>query len=170
MPRYVTMAASQGGWWLRFDYDPEVVADLKSIPGYARKWNPEMKAWWIHAEWLDAAKRVIERRTHVGERVGWCFTDPEEEDVSDYDTFDDFKEGKKRPPPPKQDPPPSCFAKLYVVPTAPPEVIKAAYGALAKLHHPDTTTDPTQKEQRHRRMTEINAAYEEADRIAKARR
>lgn len=48
-------------------------------------------------------------------------------------------------------------AKLYLLPTAPLEVVRAAHRALASLHHPDVGGDPE-------RMIEINAAYDEITR------
>lgn len=46
----------------------------------------------------------------------------------------------------------TAYAVLGVAPTAPREVVEAAYRALAKKYHPDTGGD-------HRRMVEINTAY-----------
>ncbi|OIO34199.1 MAG: hypothetical protein AUJ70_01630 [Candidatus Omnitrophica bacterium CG1_02_40_15] len=43
------------------------------------------------------------------------------------------------------------------------ERLKSLYRKLAMLIHPDTTTDPKEKERRHRLMVEINRAYEEGD-------
>jgi hypothetical protein len=162
MPRYVTLEAKQGGYWLRFDFDPEIVADLKQLPYWTRKWNPEMRAWWIHPDWIDNAKQVIERRARPSDFGRWK-EDDDYEDASGYDTFDDFAKGRKDTPPP-------CFAKLYLLPEAPLEVARAAYGALAKLNHPDTTIDPTEKQTRHKRMVEINDAWTQAETIIKARR
>ena len=46
------------------------------------------------------------------------------------------------------------YATLGVNPGAPPQVIRAAYVALSKLHHPDGGTEPDQ-----RRMQDINRAW-----------
>lgn len=58
------------------------------------------------------------------------------------------------PPPPVQawQQPSSHHATLYVLPNAPKEVIRAAYRALATIHHPDAGGDSE-------RMIEINKAY-----------
>jgi hypothetical protein len=172
MPRYVTLEAKAGGYWLRFEYDPEIVEAIKEMPSYTRRWNPEMRAWWIHEAWIDHAEKII-KREFTGK--GSSATQDDEQDVNDYDTFDDFVNGKKREPEPE--PPPRtmfgdslCFATLYLLPQAPLEVAKAAYGALAKLNHPDTTTDPTTKRTRHTRMVEINDAWTQVEKIIKARR
>lgn len=179
MPRYITLEAKQGGYWLRFDYDQNVVAELKKLPWWTRKWNPGMKAWWIHPNWLNEAKSVVERRAGAMDFVYWASAniddDEHYQDVSDYNTFDDFVNDKKRepeppPPPPEKDPKPTCFEKLYMDPGIPLDVAKAFYGTLAKLSHPDTTSDPTEKQHRHSRMVEVNLAWEQAEKIIKARR
>lgn len=46
------------------------------------------------------------------------------------------------------------YRVLYLRPDAPPEVIRAAYRALANLYHPDKGGDGV-------RMAELNVAYEQ---------
>lgn len=46
-----------------------------------------------------------------------------------------------------------AYAALYLLPSAPHEIVRAAYRALAHVHHPDSGGD-------HSRMVEINRAYE----------
>lgn len=48
----------------------------------------------------------------------------------------------------------SPYTVLHVLPTAPPEVIDAAYRALAKLYHPDRVGGSNEK------MKELNMAYD----------
>jgi hypothetical protein len=60
------------------------------------------------------------------------------------------KEGRATPKPA-----PDPFKELFLLPSAPVEVVKAAYRALATLHHPDHGGDAE-------RMKAINAAYSEA--------
>jgi hypothetical protein len=48
---------------------------------------------------------------------------------------------------------PDAYAALYLLPDAPPEVVKSAYRALAQLHHPDAGGT-------HEAMLRINEAYE----------
>jgi hypothetical protein len=48
------------------------------------------------------------------------------------------------------------YAVLHLLPSAPPQVVKAAYSALAKMYHPDKNTDPKAVE----RMKAINKAYQ----------
>jgi hypothetical protein len=36
------------GYFLEFDYDPEIVRQLKeSIPSYLREWDAGKKRWWV---------------------------------------------------------------------------------------------------------------------------
>lgn len=51
---------------------------------------------------------------------------------------------------------PDAYEILQVHPSAVPEVIEAAYRALARLHHPDLTRDPEGV----KAMVDLNAAYE----------
>ena len=51
---------------------------------------------------------------------------------------------------------PDAYEVLQVHPSAAPEVIEAAYRALARLHHPDLSNDPEGE----KAMVELNAAYE----------
>lgn len=47
-----------------------------------------------------------------------------------------------------------AYATLYLLPEAPPEVVKAAYRALAQIYHPDRGGDPA-------KMAAVNAAVKE---------
>jgi hypothetical protein len=101
-----------------------------------RRWQPSSKSWRILPEgqlyvmdWLTVC------RDQFSAEVTW---------------------GKAKPharPSPK--PAPDPFAALYLLPSAPVEVVKAAYRALATLHHPDHGGDVE-------KMKIINAAYSEA--------
>jgi len=51
---------------------------------------------------------------------------------------------------------PDAYETLQVHPSAVPEVIEAAYRALARLNHPDLTKDPDGV----KAMVDLNAAYE----------
>ncbi len=110
------------------------ISELKGIiPVAFRNYEPTKKTWIITDwecldEWLDELRSVYVVKTE----------------------YDD--EQPSRPPPPQSIASP--FQILYLLPNAPPEVIKAAYKALAKLHHPDTRGGGSEK------MIEINRAYE----------
>lgn len=55
----------------------------------------------------------------------------------------------------RQPPPMGPYQKLFLVPGAPIEVVKAAYKALAMKYHPDRPGGDEEK------MQEINAAVQE---------
>ncbi len=63
--------------------------------------------------------------------------------------YDD--EQPSRPPPPQSIASP--FQTLYLLPNAPPEVVKAAYKALSRIHHPDLRGS-------NEKMIQINRAFE----------
>lgn len=69
------------------------------------------------------------------------------------------------PPPPRDDPPRWRFsgqdrhyATLHLLPSAPRQVVEAAYRALAKLHHPDLAP-VERKEAATTTMQAVNEAY-----------
>jgi hypothetical protein len=109
------------------------IDELKNVvPSSCRTYDPTKKFWTITDsssldDWIYELRRVY--------------------DVSaDYDN-----EQPRRPPPPQSIASP--FQTLYLLPNAPPEVVKAAYKALAKIHHPDARGNSA-------KMIEINLAYE----------
>ena len=76
--------------------------------------------------------------------------------------WDDVREYSKREkkrtytPPPGQEPPPAAnepWVTLHLQPTAPPELVRAAFKTLAQLHHPDKPGGDTSK------MQAVNNAY-----------
>lgn len=62
----------------------------------------------------------------------------------------------------REDPTAGCFAKLYLLPSAPPKLVTAAWRALSLLYHPDVGGSTEQ-------MKEINVAYDQALKIAESR-
>src|SRR5262249_13576535 len=118
----------------------DLIAELKDrVPSYDRQYDPSQKCWLISdraalEDWLDYA-RVC------GARVVW----------------DGAASGaKQQPPPPRRSGkmvPADAFTALHLLPTAPPEVVKASYKALALIHHPDRGGDLEQ-------MKIINQAYD----------
>jgi hypothetical protein len=123
-----------GGFKWTFD---GVIDKLKNgIPSFARRWEPHNKAWRIRSDqflhrWLDI-----------------CLWDDEVEAAWE-------KERQHQPPPrqPKATARAAAFVTLHLLPTAPPELVKAAHKTLALLHHPDKGGDL-------RTMQAINAAYD----------
>ncbi|MCI0337978.1 MAG: J domain-containing protein [Acidobacteria bacterium] len=97
------------------------------IPRHMRRYDPDAKEWCITSRlalerWLDYARAL-------GADVDW-----------------ESERRRQQPPPPPPPPPPrsprdNAFTTMYLLPNAPPEVIKASYKALALLHHPDRGGD-----------------------------
>ncbi len=131
------------GTWIDHIH-PELVRRFKQIPAYARSYNPETKVWTVHALYAGQAIAYL-REAFPTLRV---------------ERLREHGGGDTPPPPPRQ---PLTgerhFAALCLLPTAPPEVVNAAYRAWVKLAHPDALPAP-ERDRAHRRMVEINAAYE----------
>jgi len=110
-----------GGIILTFPYDARLIDLLKSeIPIYARSYDPDEKAWTIKSAYAARAVDLLLR----------CFPDAQIERPGTW---------------PGSTPQPSAtrpFAVLHLLPSAPPELIDAAYRTLARLHHPDVSGDP----------------------------
>jgi hypothetical protein len=108
------------------------IAELKEIvPAALRSYYPTLKTWIItERELLDNWFSELRRYYSV--------------EVDEYKT-------PSRPQPQQSIATP--FTTLHLLPDAPPEVVKAAYKALAKIHHPDLRGD-------NEKMLEINRAFE----------
>jgi len=119
------------------------IGTLKSfIHSSARSYDPDAQQWHVDA----AAEVEFERwltnmRTVIAATIEWITPD---------NAGDARKRAHKPHKPAKVDP----FATLHLLPSAPPEVIRAAYRALAIKHHPDLGGDV-------RAMQTINAAYKQ---------
>jgi len=46
----VSFEPAQDGWLVKFPYNADLLEDLKMLPGHARRWDKDSKAWWI--SWL----------------------------------------------------------------------------------------------------------------------
>lgn len=115
-------------------YEPGFIAALKqAVPAPYRTWEPETKTWVVRFPYDTAAMEILTffPTATVGDRPK-------------------AKRGHARPSGCSCD---SDHRALFVCQNAPPEVLQAAYRALAKLNHPDAGGD-------HARMQAINTAYE----------
>ena len=118
-------------WALAFDYSPEMVAAIKAnIPSRERTWKPDLKQWWFKPGQLPSIEALA--RLHCG-AVAYVRPD-----------------GDLEPPVPAEQA--AAYRALYLVPGAPPELIKAAYRILAKQVHPDRGGTTTA-------MQRVNEAY-----------
>ncbi len=124
----------------------ECIDTLKSsiAPGQ-REYNPTTREWFVDVNATDRMRRWLEYcRANLYAEVEWL--DGEYQDA----------ERKWTPPPPKPRPKNiDPYQTLHLLPSAPPEVVRAAYKALATLHHPDKPSGDDEK------MKAINRAYQQ---------
>jgi hypothetical protein len=118
----------------------EAIEALKShVSPSMRAWQPAAKSWHVAGDGQDSMMAWFDYcRNELGAEVSWVKAKRQ------------GKEGRTAPKPA-----PDPFAALYLLPSAPVEVVRAAYRALATIHHPDHGGDAE-------RMKIINAAYSEA--------
>lgn len=123
---------------LNTPFDRSFVEALKSgIPYRCREWDPDRKVWAVDAEFAWLGLTLFKKHFPHGVVV---------------DAHGERERQQTRPSGSTTTGNSDCRT-LYVTDDAPFEVIKAAYNALAKLHHPDKGGDTT-------KMQQINAAYE----------
>jgi hypothetical protein len=137
---YPSATRTDHGVRLVFPYDIEMVEGVKAIPAHARTYSPESKVWTVRDPYIDRAIALLLKHfphaTVIGERARHSAPPP--------------------PPPPK--PQYAAHSVLYLLPSAPPEVVDAAYRALVKLHHPDRLPEP-EKAAGNTTLARINVAY-----------
>ena len=109
-----------------------------------RKYDPRTRHWTVarladkqFRHWLSYAQHALDAQ------IEWIDAD---------DTADPEREWTPPPPKPRTSDP---YTALWLLPGAPPEVVKAAYKALATLHHPDKPGGDDE------RMRAINSAYQQ---------
>lgn len=122
--------------YLYFDYDLTAIDAIKTmVPRSHRRWNPDRRCWVVSEPYWPRLRKIL----------------------LDYGVFGKAEEFQSRAPTSS-----GAWATLYLKTGAPPEVVTAAYRALAKLHHPDLAdpADANEVDRRTRKMTELNLAYE----------
>lgn len=128
---------------IRFPYSADLVAELKGeLPRWARRWDPDAKGWRVALSLYSVARSVI--ASHTGE--SWYVTPAARA----------MLEGRGAGGQPSTSRSPEArepFTTLHLLPTAPDEVVQAAYRALALLHHPDRGGNRAT-------MARINSAFE----------
>ncbi len=122
-----------GAATLTFPFDAWLVDALKAeIPGHARTYDPVAKSWTVAPAYAGVAIRLMYQ----------AFTDVEVIDAAAGPGFD--RGG---------DPREAALVVLHLRPSAPPELVDAAYRTLARLNHPDRGGD-------HDAMLALNQAYD----------
>ena len=118
-------------WALAFDYNPEMVAAIKSnIPSRQRTWKSDIRQWWFKQDAQTAMLKLAERHCGSVQHV---------QDNGDVAPAVPAELG-------------AAYRVLHLQPTAPDDLVKAAYRTMCKLHHPDKGGMTTQ-------MQRINEAY-----------
>lgn len=125
---------------LAFPFERALVDGLKSFPALARSYNPATRVWTVRAPHDERALALLFRH-FPGAAV-----------------FGERGRHSAPPPTPPGPRPPRPHDTLYVLPSAPREVIDAAYRALVKKHHPDRLPAP-ERAGGNAALARINVAY-----------
>ena len=124
-------ADDDGAIWIETPFSTDYVDDLKGeLPRFARQWDENLKMWRLAAGFVGCALEIAGRY---------------------FEPADDGDTGANGRGSPVQASEP--WATLWLLPGAPPQVVKAAYRALARIHHPDVGGCTE-------RMKAINGAFE----------
>ncbi len=124
------------------------VSTLKSfIPATLRGYTPATRQWFVDEDATTQMRRWLSyAETMTGARVEWI----------GGEAYEDYE---AECPPPLNTPPPARpkaldpHATLWLLPGAPPELVRAAFKCLATIYHPDKPTGDEEK------MKELNSAY-----------
>lgn len=138
---YPTATELLGRTEFLFPYDLEMVEDMKGVPVAYRSYDPDKRLWTISAPYANRVLDLFLRRfPHAT--------------VNEYE-----QRGRDSAPPPLSKAPVlTPHTTLYVLPSAPREVIDASYRALVKEYHPDRLPEP-ERAQGNERLAKINVAY-----------
>lgn len=118
------------------DFDPDYIEALKRhVPSRQRKWNPDTKLWYFKP---DAMETVASLLNHYFGGYQWA------EDALASTAVASVE---------------AAYSTLYLLPSAPADVVKVVYKHLAKELHPDVGGDLW-------RMQDINAAVAMIERCA----
>ncbi len=121
--------AIDGTYRVTFPYDPDVVTGIKElVPPHSRAYDPDAKCWYVSSAYRDIVHELLEA----------VFIDVETDPERTYT-------------PPTRTTPRTEYHVLHLQPSAPPELVEAAYRTLTKLYHPDRGGDTET-------MAAINAA------------
>ncbi|HEY8601377.1 MAG TPA: hypothetical protein VIL85_23320 [Thermomicrobiales bacterium] len=139
MKTYPTATQGLGCTRFAFPFNGAMVEEIKAVPVAYRNYDPATRIWTVSAPYAD---RVLDRflRRFPG-----------------ADVIDDRGARSSAPPPPPKAPA-TPHATLYVLPSAPREVIEASYKALVKKYHPDRLPEP-ERAHGNAVLARINVAY-----------
>ena len=136
------VAEFEGNLYSSTPFDEAFITALKAaIPARQRKWRPELRLW-----------RVDRSAGDVLDTLLWRFFGGYEVVHPGELGLDSGQHRQAGPQAQHRLPAEQTYAVLHLQPTAPAELVTAAYRVLAKLKHPDHGGS-TQE------MQQINAAY-----------
>lgn len=116
-------------------WDQDWVNEIKAaVPAMARKWHSSDRVWIFDQRYYECVKTLIE--AHFGSAID-SVTNPGPQFKGWREKWEAFTTGPKSLHTPSK----SGRHVLFVTDHAPPEVVTAAYRALAKKHHPDNGGD-----------------------------
>ena len=121
------------GWLFRFNYDPTVIDKIKQLPTSGRKWIKEQKIWWIAPEYHQIVEKIL--------------SDPRYDPLNDLYGHNFGPGGANHLDP--------HFKTLHLDSEAPELVIRGVYKILMTLYHPTGGKEPD-----HKKMVEVNLAFE----------
>lgn len=136
--RTIAYESDGGGYHVKFAYDPDLVAIIKTIPSSQRSWDPDAKLWWVHKFSFAGLRRTVDQSLPG---TIWVNTGEPEDD-----------------PPPKPPPRPrpaanleAAFSDLFRL--LPTPLVKPVKVALLHAVHPDHGGD-------HETTIALNAALQ----------
>lgn len=142
---FITSTDHGAGYFVRFKATDRTtfsltVESLKSfVRADQRAFVPELKEWFVRREAEHSLRRWLEYvRGTLGAQVEWMPEGSASGEATAKRSSDQA----------------TAFAALHLLPSAPPQLIKAAYRTLAQLHHPDLAGGDGEE------MRRINTAFE----------
>lgn len=137
---YPTATQRLGFTRFAFPFNGAMAEDIKAVPVSYRDYDPVTRIWTVSAPYADRVLDQFLRR------------------FPGADVIDDRGARPGAPPLPPKPQPASPHATLYVLPSAPREVIEASYKALVKKFHPDRLPEP-ERARGNAVLAKINVAY-----------
>lgn len=117
---------------LRFPFNRDLVTEIKAtLMSHQRTYDPATKEWTVSPGGADVAIGILRRYYGADLVVEHAVPSPPITRDSDW-----------------------SYASLHLLPSAPPQLVRAAYKTLATLVHPDKTGDGGE------RMRALNATYD----------
>jgi hypothetical protein len=135
MSRTVSVGPAPGGYVrYRFPFDPTLIDAIKRrIPKYARAYRPEEKAWDVLPGHTETMRELL--LIHLGVIIA-----PQEDELEELRQLRCEVAALRAKLRDAVFVPEACRV-LYLLPDAPPEVVRAAHRALARRYHPDKGGD-----------------------------